>query len=316
MKNIRHIPVSRILILLLVLGALLGYSVVQAAPHAAAPLAAPQQSGTQFHFEFAADSRGGYSVLAAESRQMVKHNPVFAVFGGDLCGSFSTTCINGTWKPAMNGSNSDGMLAKTFTLRGNHDTGSLSGWQGLWAFSSTASKIGATHYTALTSDATYSFDYGNSHFVILDSPTGINSLTSSEISWLDKDLTAAESRGKVHEFLFDHGPVYGVTAEHGSQVPSSAMKAVLNKHRISATFAGHEHVTQYTHVTPSVESGINLIDEFTMGRAGAPAYTVTKHTTWHSNTNAFVDIYVNGSSYTATVYSSSGAVLYTKTISR
>ncbi len=289
--------------------ALIGFSIAQAAP-----ATAPQASATSFHFAFAADSRDGYSVLAALSRQMVKRSPVLAVFGGDLCGSFSTTCINNTWKPAMNGNNSDGMLNKTFALRGNHDSGSLSSWQGLWAFSSTASRIGATNYRTQTTDATYSFDWGNSHFVVLDNPGGgSNTLTSSEISWLDSDLTAAESRGKAHEFLFTHGPMYGVTAEHGSAVPSSAMKAVLNKHHISAAFAGHEHITQYTLVTPSVESGINSLREFTIGRAGAPAYSVVKYTTWHSNTNAYADIYVNGSQFTVNVYSSGGTLLFSRT---
>ncbi len=312
MKNIRHVLASRVLMLLVALAVLLGYGVAQAAPRVA-----PQASGTQFHFEFAADSRDGYTVLAAESKQMVKRSPVFAIFGGDLCGSFSTTCIKGTWKPAMDGNSNDGMLAKTFMLRGNHDSGSLSSWQSLWAFSTTASKIGATNYRSQTSDATYSFDYGNSHFAVLDNPGGgINTLTSSQVSWLDSDLSAAKSRGKAHMFLFTHGPVYGVTAEHGSLVPSSAMKAVLNKYTISAAFAGHEHITQYTHVTTSVESGINLLDEFTIGRAGAPSYAVTKPTTWQANSNAFADVYVNGSSFTVTIYSQSGSVLYTKTINR
>ncbi len=288
--------------------ALLGFGIAHAAP---------QASATSFHFEFAADSRDGYSVLAAESKQMVKHAPVLAVFGGDLCGSFSTSCIKGTWKPAMNGNSSDGMLAKTFVLRGNHDSGTLSSWQGLWNFSGAGKKIGVTNYRVQTSDATYSFDYGNSHFAVLDNPGGgINTLSSAQVSWLDSDLSAAEKRGVAHEFLFTHGPIYGVTSQHGSIVPTSAMKAVLNKHPISAAFAGHEHVTQYTHVTSSIESGITLIDEFTMGRAGAPAYSVIKPTTWHADQNAFVDVAVNGMQFTVQVYSQSGALLYNKTIGR
>ncbi len=75
-----------------------------------------------------------------------------------------------------------------------------------------AGRVGATHYTALTGDGTYSFDYGNSHFAVIDLPEGgSSSWTSSEINWLDADLSAAESRGLVHEFIFSHGPMYGVT---------------------------------------------------------------------------------------------------------
>ncbi len=302
---------QRIAIYVIIAALLLGLAVAQATHSAGA---SPQPSATSFHFVFSADSRDNYTVLPAFSHKMVTLHPVFGFFGGDLCGSFSVTCINNTWKPALDGNNNDGMLAKTFVMRGNHDNGTLSTWQGLWDFQSMAAHVGATHFTALTSDATYSFDYGNSHFAVVDLPGGgSNTWTSSEISWLDSDLTAAEGHGVAHEFLFAHGPMYGVTSEHGSEQPSSALKAVLNRHPISAGFHGHEHVSQYTHVTPSVESGINDYQEITMGRAGAPPYTVSKPVDWHVDQNAFADVAVNGNDFTVTVYSQSGSSLFTKT---
>ena len=276
--------------------------------------AAPQASATSFHFVFTADSRDDYSVLPDLSHKMVTLNPAFGFFGGDLCGNFDVSCINNTWKPALDGNNQDGILAKTFVSRGNHDNGSLSTWQGLWDFEGMAGRVGANHYAALTNDATYSFDYGNSHFAVIDLPQGgSSSWTSSEINWLDADLSAAESRGLVHEFIFSHGPMYGVTSQHGSEQPSAALKAVLNKHPISAGFHGHEHVTAYTHVTPSREAGINDYQQFTLGRAGAPPYTVAKPVDWSAGQNAFADIAVNGSSFTVTIYGQSGASLFSKT---
>ena len=192
-------------------------------------------AATSFHFVYTADSRDDYTVLPALSHKMVTLNPAFGFFGGDLCGSFDVNCINNTWKPALDGNNNDGMLAKTFVGRGNHDNGSLASWQGLWDFQSMAAQVGATNYSAQTSDATYSFDYGNSHFAVIDLPGGgPNTWSSAEISWLDADLTAAEGRGLVHEFIFSHGPMYGVTSQHGSEQPSAALKAVMNKHPISA----------------------------------------------------------------------------------
>src|SRR5512142_3083052 len=107
MKNLRRIVIPVVIVL-----ALIGFGVAQAAPR----WTSPQASATSFHFVFSADSRDNYTVLPAFSHKMVSLNPVFGVFGGDLCGSFSVTCINNTWKPAMNGNNNDGMLAKTFIL--------------------------------------------------------------------------------------------------------------------------------------------------------------------------------------------------------
>jgi hypothetical protein len=275
-----------------------------------------QASATSFHFEFAADSRGNYTVLPDFSHKMVSLNPVFGFFAGDLCSTFDTTCINNQWKPAMDGNSSDGMLAKTFVSRGNHDSGTLSAWQGLWDFAGMGTRVGATHYTAQSSDATYSFDYGNSHFAVVDNPSrGAAGWTSTQISWLDADLTAAEGRGEVHEFLIVHGPMYTVTTEHASDLPSSALKAVINKHPRLIGLHGHEHVTAYTLVTPSFESGITSFPQFTMGRAGAPAYPVSKPVTWSANQNAFADVAISGTTVTVKVYSQSGSVLYTKSFS-
>ena len=303
---------QRITVPLIVATLLLSFSPIEAS--SAAVSVGPQASATSFHFVFAADSRDDYSVLPALSKKMVTLSPVFGFFAGDLCGSFDTTCINNTWKPAMDGNSNDGMLAKTFVSRGNHDSGTLSTWQGLWDFQTMAQRVGATNFTALSSNATYSFDYGNSHFAVIDLPGGgSNTWTAAQIAWLDSDLSAAESRGVVHEFLFSHGPMYGVTSQHGGEQPSSTLKAVMNKHPLSAGFHGHEHVTQYTHVTSSVESGINSYQEFTMGRAGAPPYSVTKYTDWHAAQNAFADVAVNGNDFTVTVYSQSGLALFSRT---
>src|SRR5512135_1115846 len=174
---------QRISIPILIAALLLSVVVVRATHSVSAR---PQASATSFHFVFTADSRDGYSVLSALSKKMVTLSPLFGFFGGDLCGSFDTTCINNTWKPAMDGNSSDGMLVKTFVGRGNHDSGTLSTWQGLWDFQAMATRVGATNFTAQSSDATYSFDYGNSHFAVIDLPGGgSNSWTSTEISWLD-----------------------------------------------------------------------------------------------------------------------------------
>ena len=281
-----------------------------------AALAHPQASTGAFHFVFSADSRGDYTVLPDFSHRMTSLSPAFGFFGGDLCSTFDTSCINNQWKPAMDGNDNDGMLDRTFVGRGNHDSGTLSTWQGLWDFQAMAGRTGATHYTAQSGDATYSFDYGNSHFAVIDNPSsGASGLTSTQISWLDSDLTAAEGRGAVHEFLISHGPMYPVTSEHSGDVPSASLKSVLNKHPSLIGFHGHEHVTAYTLVTPGFESGITRYPQFTLGRAGAPAYSVDKPVTWSAGQDAFGDVAVDGASVTVTVYSQGGSALYSASFS-
>jgi hypothetical protein len=286
--------------------------------------AIPADLNGSFRFIMWADSRGlssgvNTAALADLSNTANTLNPAFTIFSGDLCYSFSISCIQETWKPAINGNNNNGMLNKTFVSRGNHDRGALSSWQSLWDFSTVANTVGATNYFAQTSDATYSFDYGNSHFVVIDLPGGkVNSMSAAQIRWLNSDLIKAENRfgtNLKHEFIFWHGPFYTVTSQHGNETASNTLKTVLNSHPlISAGFFGHEHVTVYVHIDSSRVSGItNDFEEFIIGRAGAPEYSVSKPVDFSDNNNAFAAVDVRGNDITVSIYRSNGSIAYTRT---
>lgn len=281
-----------------------------------APTPMPRSS---FRFIAWADSRenGGSTVNSANLSGLAgKVNglspaPVFTIFSGDLCSSFSVACVGTDWKNALGAS----LFNKTFAVRGNHDSGaSVADWQSIFNPGSVVTRIGASAYSSSSLD--FSFDYRNSHFVVIDLPSGgINTMSSSQITWLNRDLTDAEIRlgtDLKHEFLFWHGPLYGVTSEHGSEIPSKALVTVLNSHPfISAGFFGHEHVTVYAHLgsTNSRASGLTCpIEEFTMGRAGAPPYSVVKSVDYSANSDGFaaVDFSDSDYNYTVTVYNSVG----------
>ena len=278
-----------------------------------------------------ADSRGtslypgvNASILANLSNNANTLNPAFTIFMGDLCSTFNISCLNDRWKPAMNGNINNGMLNKTFVTRGNLDTylgtlSNLTDWQGLWNISTIANSVGAANYVEQTSDVTYSFDYGNSHFVVIDLPDGgINSMTTEQIEWLDSDLISSENRlgtDLKHEFLFLHGPVYTVTSSLGNQTQSSALTTVLNAHPlISAGFFGHEHVTVYAHIDNNLVSGItSAFEEFIVGRAGAPAHPVSKPVDFSDDSDAFAAVNVSGNDFTVSIYRANGTVAYTRT---
>jgi len=218
----------------------------------------------------------------------------------------------------MNGNINNGMLNKTFVTRGNRDAynGNLTDWQGLWNISTIANSVGAANYVEQTSDATYSFDYGNSHFVVIDFPDGgVDTMTPVQIEWLNTDLVWAENRlgtDLKHEFLFWHGPIYTVTS---NQTPSSALKIVLNAHPlISAGFFGHEHVTVYAHIDNNNISGItNDFEEFIVGRAGAPSVLISKPVDFSDDSDTFAAVNVSGNDFTVSIYRVNGSVAYTRT---
>ena len=104
-----------------------------------------------------------------------------------------------------------GCSTSRFALEGNHDD-NASSWDTYWNghAQATVTAIGATNFSYYSADGanrTYSFDYGNSHFFVIDNHGGdISTLASGQISWLDSDITAAEGRGVTHTFIIDSWP--------------------------------------------------------------------------------------------------------------
>jgi chitodextrinase len=221
------------------------------------------------------DTKTGTATLQAESTQAKPLNPNFTIYTGDLVDTTSNPTMNtlDPWKAALNGGTNNGMFDITFPVRGNHDSNMNTIWLTYFNLGGVASHIGATNYTELNQNTTYSFDYGNSHFVGIDVLGDVTYMSAAQIAWLDTDLTNATNRGLTHAFLFWHGPVYCV-AEHCSPPPvaPASLITVINNHPIvAATFHGHEHVLAYVHMDSSRDAGLtkHSFEEFVTGAGGA-----------------------------------------------
>ena len=265
--------------------------------------------------------------------------PEFTIFNGDVCSSgFTTTCVN-EWIAPLKSVVISGSLTladKTFPVRGNHDSSDAAGWSAYFNMSKNAANIGATNYRtdANAPNRTYSFDYGNSHFVGLDVPGAVNLMTAAQITWLDGDLTAAESRGLVHAFLFFHGAVSYVDGH--SSTPPAALITVLNKHSIiTATFHGHEHVKAYVHVNSSrISTLTHPFLEVVSAVAGSPGLHDSNYVCQPARYDAvndwctddktastmffsgFADVKVSGQTVTVNYYDTKGAIRKAITITK
>ncbi len=263
---------------------------------------------TSFRFVSWGDSRSGFPDLAVLSNQAKALNPDLTVFTGDLEPDGFTLAGMSDWKKAINGDTSgainNGIFDKTLPVRGNHDSSDTSGWQSYFDTAATVTKVGGTNYSYLNNDLTYSFDYGNSHFVGIDNLGSVDEISSAQISWLDSDLTAAESRGLTHAFIYWHGPIFAIDGHCCPDAPSSLI-TVLNDHPIvSATFHGHEHVTGYVHIDSSRISAVtHPFEEFVTGSAGAPLYSCRSgRSDWCHSANSFITIDVSGATFTVNAY--------------
>jgi len=238
--------------------------------------------------------------------QIKTDNPDFILFNGDL------------ENDGVTNSEMDKMVAvigdqlnKTFLVRGNHDdhvAGSASLWQSYFNDKYGADRglslpAGVTNYIGINSDSTYltySFDYGNSRFIGIDSNKNADPMASAQYTFLNDRLADAENRGLIHAFIFTHPPEYCVDSTHCSCQnvtgcgPSSQLRDIINAHPIvSATIHGHEHLLSWTHMSDARVPGLtHEYEEFMTSPAGNPYGS-----TVYSNRVDFYNRTANGLSY-------------------
>ncbi len=288
--------------------------------------------GNSFRFVVFGDSRGDNMssqvntvILSQLSNVANSFNPAFALFTGDLCFDFASrgNCPS-VWRDAMN---SD-LLSRTVPVLGNHDAGDTTLWQSTFDIASIVVSFGGTNYNYRPGKdgLDFSFDYGNSHFVGLVVINDVNSSTPSaeQLSWLDADLTGAESTGCggggcTLTFIWFHVPVYCVSlyTEHCSPppIPPPGWTTVTNAHpTIAAIFHGHEHALAYVHINGDKVTGVSQdreYEEFISAGAGAPLYNCGPRADWCDDTNfGFMTVDVANSTARIQVYDVNGVSLH------
>lgn len=166
---------------------------------------------------------------------------------------------------------------------------------------------------------TYSFDYGNAHFVMLNmdysftggGPGRNNALAwkilggnregyimNNQMKWLEKDLAAARKRGIDHIFICGHdmafptgGHAYDAMWWNGLNDPSIPVGDVLamkerfmklvNRYRVTALLFGHEHNYSRMIIDHTVDPVMqHSVTQFVSGGAGAPFYPADTTVPW------------------------------------
>ena len=164
----------------------------------------------------------------------------FAFVMGDLVSS----CDGGSscekkyadWKSVM-----APILSKTYEIQGNHDRTGGSAADTVWQKEFTLPTNGPTGFSELT----YSFDFSNSHFVVLTSEKPkTNIVNDVQINWLDQDLTANK---KTNTFIFLHEPAFQMSQDKKDALDAKPEERdqfwnVLKKHNVTAVFNGHLHM--------------------------------------------------------------------------
>jgi hypothetical protein len=136
---------------------------------------------------------------------------------------------------------------------GNHDLNNVgaSNWQ-----SSVEIKMHALprNANAGQEERYYSFDYGNAHFVVLDSnPPGIN---ATQTAWLQADLAATTRKWK---FVFFHHTPYscanGIASIGSDHTVRDTWGPIFEQAGVDIVFDGHDHSYERTHLMNDYNTG-------------------------------------------------------------
>lgn len=98
--------------------------------------------------------------------------------------------------------------------------------------------------------ANYSFDYGNAHFVVLDSNPNVNWATKELRQWLAEDLSKADpAKWRIVSY---HHPEFQSSTAHADNKWMRLLSDLFVKHKVDLVLNGHVH--NYQRSKPILES--------------------------------------------------------------
>ncbi|MCX6344165.1 MAG: metallophosphoesterase [Armatimonadetes bacterium] len=247
--------------------------------------------GTPYRFAMTSDFKGGTTVHDAVSSLIQAANPMFSLYAGDL----SNTGVSDTLRREFFRAPELALDANVpfFNSIGNHEG---------WGVSAKA----FTQAPASTSgtQAYYSFDWGDVHFVCVNNYSDGYGVGSTQYNWVAADLAASNKPWKI---VWCHNPAYTSTIEgHGGDNNMVAMSVNLFvPNHVDMVLNGHNHFYQH--------SLVDGIHHMIVGSAGAALYTPTDgpNTVLSAKSYCYAIFNVTATTLNYVAYNDSGNVLET-----
>lgn len=166
----------------------------------------------------------------------------------------------------------------------------------------------------------YSFDYGNVHFVMLDSQEReeqlfIPDMLVKQQEWLEKDLSLTDKPWKV---IFLHRPPYHSRSAMSNDKIREAFVPILDKYHADVVFSGHEHVYARTYplyadtiASRTVQGTVYI----TTGRSGTKAHDRGEANLWHeilynpADQPNYLSVQVSGDTMSVKVWKQNGELI-------
>ena len=198
---------------------------------------APVGEGSRFSFAVVGDSGSGGKGQLKVARLLERLKPDLILHTGDVV------------YPAGEERNYDRRFfapyediikeVPIFPVLGNHDVRTGNGAAFLENFHPPLGSPGSTKRY-------YSFDWGDAHFVALDSELYYGDeggSTEHQKAFLERDLAATGKRWKV---AFLHRSPYGSSRHGGDERVRADLIPIFARHEVDLVFAGHDHVYERT----------------------------------------------------------------------
>ena len=254
----------------------------------------------------AGNSNGNFQKVAAKIKAM---DPALVFAVGDLVsscdGNSKCSAKYADWKKVVGT-----LLPKTYATQGNHDRTGDDKTDNTWRDSFTFPTNGPSDF----SEQAYSFDFKNSHFVVLDSDKPKEHLVNGDQrAWLEKDLAVNK---KEDIFVFFHEPAYPTGAKISESLDKEpgerdALWQILKKHNVTAVFNGHEHIVSRRKIDNLYQFIFGSTDSF---NHGLPDKGVAEYSNQGQGRFGFAR--VNGKEITVETHDSSGKILNSFTFSK
>lgn len=200
------------------------------------------------------------------NQQFINHDVKFVIQVGDLVDSVGTDAVNLKARADAAQPLYDAGIG-FFPLRGNHDSGATAANYFTTLYpqtTGTGNAWGATNFSspmASLEGLSYSFDYGNARFVLLDQFTrkdgsgSTNNNIIDQVGWVDSQL---DSKGAdTHAFVFAHKELigqnhtdvlFGANPASNADAQNAYFKS-LDENGVRYSMGGHDHMHHRSLVT-------------------------------------------------------------------
>jgi hypothetical protein len=256
------------------------------------------------------NAQSDFDVWGELAKAAVAKNPglAFILQGGDIVESGINQNEWGNFLRNANASLGD---IPFFPTNGNHESNFLSGKPELYLIMFDLPQNGPEGFKG----EFYSFDYGNTHVVILNSWvfSGEQKLTDADLARLDKwvldDLAASNAAFKI---MVTHLPIYPVHSDTAANKMREHWAKLFERGGLDVAFVGHQHV--YSRLQPMTGGAPDYTDGVTqiMGNAGRKFYDSADETYAVStiyNVSNYQVARVDGKSMTVETYDIDGNLL-------